>query len=377
MAISLTLLPQYPIPGTEFTVKFSGLAGNTVRVMWTAAPDGTDQAKDLEKSEKSEVFAHEADPDTPWALKLDKGGVYKLRVYDVTKGAAAYGGGYSDSPDGYATETIEATDDSQSIEVGQALTVNVGAGADRAPLKLYVWGSTIRATTDAQHGEVTPSFDVTSVTDKAKQAAESATVETALAALDGQTVANAIGNLATVINDIRSKYEAHRVQIAAPAVHASSGDTVNSIPLAYISPLTPDSTVDCARELLSKIRAHMLTDLGPDATQSGGTGTGDWHNSSKADWDIPNADTPTDIAGAMMAVAIVHREYEDHLSDLIVHLNADTVNGLATTISTSNYAIMNVYAEFLSVLKTLSPTAPPVQNPGVTQLVNNAGFKEV
>lgn len=369
MPFTLTQTPAYPLVGREVRLAPNASAGNFVRLWATDAPFASALRARIDAagaSGKVEVAALDS-ANAIYRLTPDKPGVYVFAAQEYTRGAVSFGGGYEDSPDSHQTETAAGSVSSHSVYVGQRLSLRIGLGADTADLILHVWNSTIRPTSIDQHGEVTPAL-VRASTTRARSAAASSAVVSALAALHNVAALTALGTTATRVSDFVAKLRAHFEQAG---VHETDDTiTLALLPAGIATPsgATIPSQVAALRVLARAVDLHMRTDDG------GGTCSGDWHNVSGpvvADWtNLPNINGVTED-GFYAALAELERAYEAHRVSLVVHDAADATNTLSAATT-----LQSVARAFLAALGSATPTAAANENAGAIALMAMARARE-
>jgi hypothetical protein len=350
MTISITTSPSSPTVKTKCRVTFGATVGNFVRVWLTVAPQ---KSKFTAELEQSRVLVHEADIAQPFAFEPDAPGRYVFTAAEITKGASVYGGGYRGDPKGLPTETIVGESE-HSIAIGSRLEMPIGTGKDTGVLAFHVFGDTVRATTKALHGEVTPAI-VNANSEKAKLASIDDDVTTALAALVNQPATTILGSPSGVASNIIATLNAHRTQAG---VHFSNdGDNIISTSFALAN--SPAALMQTSREILNKLDRHMRNDNG------GGTGSAspDYHDGADSTAALV-ATPPGEHAAAIVALADAWRAYEAHRVNSVVHDTADGTNTL-----TALPPLLNLHRRFLEVIQPLSPPAPPTANAGVVTLI--------
>lgn len=366
MTVSVTLSPAYPVPNREFKVTFAATLGNYVRVVVTSAPTGSAWANHLRDNGLSEAQILHGETDKPLELEFDRPGSYVCKIREYRKGVTSFGGGYADDPDGYKTETWQS-DTTYLFVVGQKLTGEIQIGSDRGTLVLYVWDTTIRPTTFALHGEVTPRIDAS--TDRMRTAVSSSTVVAALAALENAVASTACSDLATIVNNIITKVNAHLTLVG---VH-NSNDTDNAIASAFQRAGTQEALQKSIGEVARRVRQHVTNDSGSGPGTAGtpyhdgGTGSG------QADWaNVPLVSAAPNMLQAGIALAAIWHAYESHRTWSFAgtgHDLADTTNTL-----TALPTLLGLYKAIVAVLATATPTAPATDNPGATVLVHLGGL---
>lgn len=356
MSVTITTEPTYIIPGKPTQVIATASDGNWVDVVLTAAPKASALAKRLEDEERSELQLWSSQTGIKHEFTFDVAGRYVCTVREITKSGVTFHGGYSNDPDGLRTETIFGTE-SYSFVVGQKLTASLAIGRESGTLALYVWDSTIRATTVPIHGEKTPRVDATS--EKMKIASESSTVTTALAALDGVAATTAVGSFATVGSDIIATFNSH---ITGTTVHYAA-DTDNSIVSDFAGASNTVGLTETLTQMAAKFRAHMLNDAGTGY----GIGSAAYH--SAGDWnDLPAVTGASDTLNTGVMLASLWHSYESHRV-ASPHKGNDSANTLDAL-----PALLDVYRNVIAVVTSDSPTAPATDNPGAVTLVNRAGL---
>lgn len=373
MAVTLATTPAYAPPGAEVRVTPTGATGY-LRLWITDAPLGSEWRRKLDEANASRLLVHEGDSGTSFKFLGDLGGAYVFSADEVTRTDASGGGGYEGAVESYTTETPVGSN-SVSLYVGQRLTAQIGTPADgRAELVLWVWNDTIRATTLELHGEKTPSLRPVDANPSQKLLAATLNdnVVAALAALANVPVATALGNLSTILAELRTKYTTH----AASTTYHYATDAVNTITVeygevggAYASAQSLDGAV---RSAITALTRHYTND-------DGGSGVGgesfhqDGSTNNLADWTNVPLDPPgsLDRMGQMMAVADLWASFEAHRVNTTIHKVTDTADAL-----TALPALLNLLRYFSASLRSTSPTAPAVANSGAVLLVSAAGMKE-
>ncbi len=358
MTVTVTTEPTYVLPGKTCEVTAACSVGNFVRMVLTSAPEASEYSRRVRAENRSELQLWTEESGQKHKFTFDVPGTYVFAAREYTKGGVYYGGGYSGDPLGAATETYVAST-TVNVNVGQRMTAPITVGRDTGTLTLYVWGSTIRPTTIPTHGEVSPRID--GQTERMKTAAASGAVVATLTALDNVACATAAPSLATALNDLIAKWNAHIAKVTgSPATHTVA-DISNAIPASYSGASTPDALRETVTFIASRMRRHYTNDTGT------GVGTALYH--SAADWDnLPQFTGVGDTLSASLALASLWRSYEAHRVDS-VHGSSDatnTLNALAPL-----YA---VYSTVMGVLASDNPTAPTTDNAGATLLAHRAGL---
>lgn len=363
MAITLTTVPTYPVPGKKVRVTFvSTYHGNWIRVAITAAPKASSWAKELENSPDTRKRVYEGDSSQEWIADcFDAPGIYTLYLEDLTKGTP-YGGSYAGDPLGNPTETINGSS-SVYLAFGQKLTAIVGTAQDNATLTTWVWTTTIRPTVASEYStdEVTPSLTAHS-SPRARNACQASAVTTQLAALSNQSAQTVTGTWSTIIDNIIDKFNAH----CASATFHAVADTYNQILPEYKTPATPERTSEVLAYVRRKFEAHCKN----DNDTSGTVGSVSCHK--KGDWNnLPIVTGPSDPLSNGLNMADLWRCYENHRASTAVHNSADSTNTLSTL-----PALLELYRLILVELAKSTPSVASTENQGAIELVQMAGMKE-
>ncbi len=186
-------------------------------------------------------------------------------------------------------------------------------------------------------------------------------------ALVDVVASTAVGNLSTVLDDIRSNYETHR-QETDTYHYGTDGDNLMDTSGDSSS---IDGIIQRADDTIKTIRGHVRTEA------SGVAGNGDWHQdgSSVQMADFTNAPVlraASALPLAINAIADAHRSYEAHRQSTAVHKAADTANALS-----SLPVLLQVHSAYLAALANDSPTVPATAQSGVVLLVHSTGAQPV
>jgi len=358
MTITATTVPTYPVPGQDVKTTFSGgTTGNVIRLRCIGAPRtsklGAELAS-LRETATDEPSAPVVDVPvgTVWGYTFDQPGTYTFRAQEFTTLTASYGGGYAGSTDAFQERTKVGTEDDIIIHVSQRMTARLTSRlGDAATLVLYVNNATIRATTPKTHGidvGFTPRIDEPAR--RGALAIDGGNMPTKLAALVGETVANAfdVGALALELSD---DLPAHFV-LTTSSTHANAdndnGGTLTVLPTAAGEFADPVTLSETGRRLIQAYSNHVrnLDDNGAAASSA-------YHASATYD-DLPIAAIPAegDAVMAHLAIADVYRLYTLHIANTTAHGAADVTNTIAATVP----EFTDVCLEFLRLVRG-DPTA--------------------
>lgn len=374
----VSTLPEYPAPGRQTTVRFTLVEGgaNYVRVWCTNAPVGSELRKKLDgtRDPRTRVKVYEGDggENNTWKYTFDVGGVYTFVCQEYTKGTAAYGGGYQNSPDGAPSETKVGNEATRTIDIGQRIELPIGAGQDTASLIVWLWGDSIYATTVADHGEVSPAIQATAPTAKMLAVMESTSVATALATLAGQTATVCCGSLSALVSGYITDWNAHLANNGG--VYHDNADTTNVLPVGFSVAPSADGLKDFVNEALRKMRQHFTNDA-VDGGSLSGRDTGDYHNVSGKKNDNTNLPIVQGVSGpgdAYIGLADLCRCYTAHIASTTVHNSADSTN----TLSVSGIYLLQLHMTVLDILASTSPTTPATFSSGAMILIQRAGGQD-
>lgn len=362
---TLSLSPTHPTPGkpVRVTLTLTESGTNFVRIWITDAPIGSEHRRKLDEGSTTriEVFAGAASD--VWSFEGDRAGSYVFTAQEYTKGGLGFGGGYAGDrrADGRAPqqETKVGAESLFSISLMQRLTMRLGAGENTATLALHVRGTTITATTIEAQGELTPAI-VNPSSARARTAAVSTDVVTALNALAETTGSDALGDLKTILNEMIDDFNAHRTQ---SGVH-SANDTNNVVLAGFKNASTDAALIRSAAELVQKLDRHMRND-----NAGAGTGTAAYHSAADHTNTLVTG-PPGSRAQVIAALADVWRAYEAHRVQTGVHSSNDTTNTLAALPK-----LLNLHRRFLEVVAAGTPSATAVDNAGAVTLMAGAGME--
>jgi len=369
MTVAMKTTPEFPPPDRATQLTLTASAGNHVRLFCTDAPAGSALRTKLDAiqgrltfdganyvASRRRVVVANVTSGIPFSFTPDVGGKFIFLGQEITRGASAAGGGYQDSPGSAPSETIVG-ETTLELYVGQRMTLPIGAGADTCTLVLWVWNDRIRATTVAVHGEVSPAL-IDPTTSRMRAAIEAPAVLAALAELEGETAAAALGNLDTAFSNIVSKFNLHLVQAG---VHASND--VNNDVAAGAASLATNDTINVA---LACFRRHVRNDANDFVSPLFGDGSANYHSGY---FFAPVVTSPRTQAERLLAVADLWRAFEAHRVSA-VHATPDTTNVL-----TALAPIPALAAAILTELASVAPTPAAWQSTGAQGLLA-IGFQE-
>lgn len=378
---TLTTAPERAASGRKVSVALGidETGANFARVWVTAAPAGSELRKKIDDSRQSRVEVFSGDANSIWENTFDRGGRYTFQVQEYTRGRASYGGGYQYAPDTNPLETPVGTEYTVTVDIGQRMTCPVGAGGDTATLLFWVWGTTIRESTVALHGEASPTIIADSPTPKMAAAMESTAVRAAVTALKNTAVSTALGDISSIVADMVTKLNLHH-GIAA-GTHALGGGDDTKIPVQYASTMAPKDLPTFVNVALQMLKRHRTNDAG-DGTGPGGALYHEPGGDPKADFvSMPIIDAVAGLSDAYAALAEIYRSHQTHLPPSAA--DPGEYHELPTGPYTESDFELNalpkllqVHYEVFSVLAAIDPAVPPTQTEGATLLISQAGFSE-
>jgi hypothetical protein len=373
VAITLTTTPTYALPSDAVPLTATvNTAANFLRLWCVDAPVGSALRKLIDKSSAARVEL--APPNAPTAggfspgvvfdAQLEVGGRYTFIGQEYTLGATMYGGGYSNAPDAFKTETPIGAEQTLTVDVGQRMTHRLGCSAyGTAQLLVYVWGGYIRETTMEIHRVVSPAI-INASTPRALSSASASGVLTQLALFTDADVTTLVTNLQTLVNELTTDLPLHFTNDLA--VYHGSADSDNGTEISDLPTQlsTPNAVSKAAAVLYSRFRNHM---------SNGATGASHYHRNG-ADYAHALICDPTpseaDMAYTFAIIADVVRCYEAHRVDVIPHLVADNNHPIVTALG----PLLSLHRAFFDALASFSPTVAGGVQPGVVKL-GSYGFK--
>lgn len=351
--MSLVVTPTYPVAGESCTLSLTSATGTERVYQLTSKPSASalelgfltttlDGATPAPTSSR-QVLDLECQTD---AFGPDVAGEYGITAYDFRHvvGTPSYPG----DPAGDVRHELVAT---------QTGTVNVGDYTDLPIRTTWGGGATLRLT--VCDDTVVAAELIDPLDEHSRVAALESGVVAALAALVGVAVASVGTELIAGTNDLRAKYEAHRV--VAPAVH-SAADNVH--------PVGQDAAYSQvgAFALLNALRRAYLG----HATEDSGHA---WHlvedHSS-----LPVAPESFDLASAWLLMAdLRERCFEVHRTLTAPAIPASHVGADAANALTAALPLDTAVALYLSELAKAAPTAAPGESDGILLLSAMVGAR--
>jgi len=375
MAITLTTVPDYALPGVVSLATSASAGGNYVEYWCTNAPPGSSLRAALDADEANRVHIHKGGVDSPHDADMEIGGAYTFACQELTKNASTHGGGYTGDPTGFESETKAAAENTQTVYVGQKLNCRLGSGVfGTAELLMWAWNNTVRPTTIKSHGEITPAI-IKPSTVIAETAALDTTVATKLAALEDALAPLLIGNLNSLCDDMRTQIPLHFnnnggvYHNGAPPEPDIDNDT--EIERMTGTPTTPAGFATFASIVWRRLHNHMANWSGSADTpyhNAGGVFTPDYANALAS-----SQPGDSDMMVTTGVLGDIHRAYMAHIDDVTVHSAQDVTNTLSVALG----LILDLHQAFFDAQRKLSPTNPTTRNPGATVLIHGCGCREV
>jgi len=369
MAVATTVIPTYPVNTMPFKVLCTASHGNYVKFfLYACPPEAEEWYQKLHSAAvtKFPVQGFEGSTSHPIELTLPVAGSYSFYIQELTKGAAAYGGSYELDPDSFDSESVIG-DTAWTVVVGQRVTAEIGSQElGTATLVLWLWEATVRATTLAMHGELTPRL-MDWKGDKARLACLDATVATKLAALTNLTVTGCSGAPEEFVDDLMTAYNTH---ITEPGVHVSD-DLDNHVSGSFelAASVTTERMADALNMTNALFRRHQTNDMG-EGVGSAIDHTGPYHTPADNLRTACGSDGASAQALSMwLKLADLRRAYREHAADATVHIKADTTNAV-----TGPSPLLDLYETFFGHLATNTPTLPVGEQTGAAQATALLGF---
>ncbi len=377
MAIVLTTTPTYALPGdaVPLTATITGGTGaNFIRLWCVDAPIGSVYRNQLDKTAAARVqitppnapVAGGILPTAPFNAQLEKGGRYTFVGQEYTFGASTYGGGFSNSPASYQSETKIGAEQTLYVYVGERMTHRLGSTAyGSATLVVYVWNDTIRPTSIEVHGVESPAI-INPSSPRAVAAKSATATSAALVALSNVAVNTLapVATLATLVNEIKTDLNNHYNN--NPGAYHAMADTDNDTEIVDLPDYypTPGALVKAAGVLYARLRNHM---------SNGPFGADRYHRAS-ADFSSALICDPTpneaDMAYTFAIIADVVRCYETHRVDAAAHLPVDNNNPITSPLG----PLLTLHRAFFAAMASFTPSAAGGAQSAVVQLVP-LGFK--
>lgn len=359
MTVALSTEPVYALPGdaVKVTPTVTGSAANFVRIWLTDAPVGSKLKIRQQQLGGVRINPAGNDPDgngfdagRAIPLPLDKGGKYTFVVQEYTKNATTYGGGYAGSPDAFLSETKIGAEQTLYVYIGERVTHRLGNNArGTGTLLLYIWNNSVRQTTIATHGVLSPAI-VDCSSPLALSAASDTAVILSLDAMVDNTATNLISGLATLISGFQVTAPKHFNN--NPGVYHNTFDTDNDTELEDMPRTadTPEGVLRAAQVIHRRMSLHI---------GNGSDGAKRYH--ARPDWYRSLAsDPPGDLSSAVATLADAWNVYENHRVDGVVHNVTGAPGGTPdndNAITASVGPLVNLHLNFFSAMRALSPTA--------------------
>jgi hypothetical protein len=375
--------PTYPVPGLtcRVTFTFTNGAANYLRVWCTVAPEDSELANALKKSQASRVLVYEGDggAERPWLHTFDKGGPYTLLAQEYVKGNS-WGGGYEGDTRGAPTEVKLGGETTLALHIAKRLNQTLGFGDDQATLVLFVHNNTIVTTVKSVHGIKTPiivdwtSDRAASGAGAAQNAASNVAGMTPEAALAGNSVPGSFG---AVIDSTIDSFASH-TENTTGAYH-NTADNQDDLQTNYKGATSPGGLARAINKLRRRLELHMLNakenvPANPEYVAPGsvvihdGGGAGPYFDLKNALLPIVADENKPETLYA--AFADFWRAYEAHRT-ATMHDTADNTNTLWTP-----EAILAVHKDFMTQVAALSPAVHAGQSTGAARLIGQGGFVE-
>lgn len=250
-----------------------------------------------------------------------------------------------------------SSDDRYVYSTTESVTLKVMSSVDLPIITERGDGATLSLAVDDQTIRTAELVDPT--TEAARTALAMAGPVAALAALVGQTIATVGTDLQTGVNDLRAKYEAHRVKVAG------CHDSVDATNYTGTTACTSQAG---AILLLNKLREVVLAHM-----RNSTSGTS-WHDDDDL-CDVPLCGPATDLASAtVLSADLRERAYEDHrqrdaANPPDCHGAHDAVNELAAP-----SLLDELIVSYLDAIASIIPAAPAGEHAGAIAAWHRYGF---
>ena len=349
----MTWSPTYPAAGALVTLdQYTATEDVYVYELTNVPAESALSAGLLLKSTPSNVTAPtsaQAAAETDYAaysFTPDVGGDYAITVYTFRRIIGA--SGYGSDPSGEARLVLSSVDTSQTISAGPYVDLPIVTQAgDGGTLRCTIVNDTVRAATI-----------VDTVSEVGRVAALATAVTTTLTALVGVAVSALNTDLQTGSADLRTQYEAHRVDTSgSPAIH-DSADSGNAS--AYSAAASQAAAVLLLNDLRAKMCDHQRNiNVHP-------------YGQDLANWPlIGSAET---IAQATVLFAdLSERVYERHRIQVAAptcHGSADTTHAM-----TAPGLLTTAIVAYLDAIAAVSPSVATGEATGATEAAHRYGFR--
>lgn len=359
MAIVCT--PTYPVPGEEVTLSLTAATGTVAVFELVSGPDETELETGLllARLPSGERVATSADDAAQLledggdaalrTITFDQPGEYAFRAYDFRDVLGLPG--WEGDPSGAWRRELVGTQ-TGTIYVGEYVELPiVTAPGHGAALRLQINNETVRA-----------AVLIEPTTEVARVAILDSAVATALTGVVGITVANLGTQLQTGVDDLRTRYEAHRILTAA-GVHADT-DTTNVVDRDAVN--SQEAAIEALNYLRPIVLAHAQT------TGIGGGVGAPWH--TVEDWkNVPCAAPAIDVPSATVVLCdLRERFYERHRVQVAAPASHGAADGTNTLTAATTLDILIL--AYLDAIVALDPSAAVGESEGAADAAHRYGF---
>ncbi|HEY3494755.1 MAG TPA: hypothetical protein VGK73_08725 [Polyangiaceae bacterium] len=358
---TLVPAPEYPIPGQDVAISFTGLDADTnqLQVNATMAPIGSELRKRIDAARGEVVDVYSGSTTDPWRFKPDKGGVYtfELLEFQVQPSSGAL---FAGDPAGAPRPALQAKT-TVLLYVGERLSLKMGEAPNQLDLVVFVWNNTVRATSVPVHGVATPALE-NPTSPAAASAKYDATLLLLVEAMGGTTTSSILGTFATDFANLKTSWNAH----LADATAHNNADTLRTIGSGW-SAATTKGAPAAINELRRLMVAHMGSLTIPAA--------------NPVDPPVPIHDaidgtTVFQSAGCQEGRASQYFALADAVVRLAEHkaIGAPVHNSADAAAAPTIGPLTTIMARYITALRLTSPTLPPARNPGAATLEQFGGF---
>jgi len=357
--MALVATPTYPVVGEEITLSLTATTGTVSVYEVVSRPALSARPLGLVMRVLPTGVRVATAPDDAAGLGLqtdritfDEPGEYLIRAYDLrhVQGVPSYLGD-------------PAGDEWWQVITTQTGTVHVGAYMDLPILTAVGHGATLRLTINNEVIRDADLLDTT--TEVARVACLDTAVVAALATIIGLAPSTVGTQIIDGVNDLRTKYAAHRVLVGAGPCHSDT-DTTNVV--GREASYSLESALALLENMRSVILAHaQVTGVG------GGLGLR-WHPAE--DWaNIPVAGSASDLAsGTVAMIDLRERFYERHRALLATSSPPSHTVADVTNVLTAALPLDTLIVALLDAIVALDPSAVAGEAEGAADLAHRFGF---
>ena len=354
MALTITTKPAYPVPGRVRVTFVPSSTVNYVRIWSTVAPEGSEYRERLDASSTvasaARALVYEHYTKEIWQPFLTVGGRYTFKIQEYTRDTDE--GAFELDPRGAPQETKVGAEQTLTLYIGELITQKITTRDldDSIEFVFYVFDDTIRETSLQVHGVKSPGYR-RSTSERLRLASQNTSVVAKMDLLTGSTVTSAIGNLAPLIQELRTELNTHMLNSGS---YHTPADTENA---AKVLGTPVNSTLQGAIFLGTlEIQAAFINHVSnvPDQTHETASGV------KNSDYDsLPFMKPPRSVADCTAALADLARCAARHYVTTAVHRgNTDATPALTATLG----LLGDVHKAFFESIQLTASAPPPAQS---------------